>query len=234
MYYRVINPLERIGKSIDSRDFQQYPRKKRAIELLELYKWVCWLSGQTNIRLSTAINVAKQYGWVIEQINERIRNNENSVPLELFLTQDPVKKEIPTNDLVYFINNYNPIFEKTGNFIDDGDEPYAWECIWECVRQQINPQFPSRFFSCFLFDNLLDAENFKKEEKNLLNNIVKIDIRENRNLEKFDMNWLSDVPITATFSEAYDYASNYWQQKETENPIWEFLCDCVYVPLEIS
>lgn len=85
---------------------------------------------------------------------------------------------------------------------------------------------------CFLFDNLLDTENFKNEESNLLNKIVKIEIKENRNLNKFDMNWLSDVPVTATFSEAYDYASNYWQQKKTENPIWELLCDCIYIPLE--
>jgi len=234
MYYRVINPLEFIGKSIDSRDFQQYPRKKRTVELFELYKLVCWLSEKTNIKLSSAINVAKQYGWVIEQIQEKLRNNDSFISLDLFLEYNDPIKEIPMNDLVYFINHYNPIFEKTGIFIDDGDEPYAWEFIWEYVRQQINPQMPSRLFSCFLFDNLLDAENFKKEEFNCLNKIVKIDIKENRNLYKFDMNWLSDVPVTATFSEAYDYASNYWQQKETKNPIWEFLCDGIYMPLEIN
>lgn len=38
MYYRVINPLECIGMSIDSREFQQYPRKNRSVELFELYK----------------------------------------------------------------------------------------------------------------------------------------------------------------------------------------------------
>jgi len=229
MYYRVINPLEYTGKSIDSRNFKQYPRKNRAIELFELYKWVCWLSEKTNIRISSAINVAKQYGWIIEQIQEKSRNNESSISLELFLVYDDPIKEIPMNDLDFFITNYNFIFEKTKRFIDDGDESYAWEFIWEYVRMQINPKMPSRLFSCFLFDNLLDAETFKNEEFNHLNKIVNIDIEENRNLSKFDMNWLSDVPVTTTFSEAYDYASNYWQQKETKNPSWEFLCDGIYI-----
>lgn len=229
MYYRVINPLEHTGKSIDSRDFQQYPRRSRAIELFELYKWICRLSEKTNIRISSAIDVAKQYGWIIEQIQEKVRNNESSISLELFLVHDDPIKEIPMNDLVSFITNYNLIFEKTKRFIDDGDEPYAWEFIWEYVRTQINPKMPSRLFSCFLFDNLLDAESFKNKKFNHLKKIVNIDIEENRNLRRFDMNWLSDVPVTATFSEAYDYASNYWQEKETENPIWEYLCDCVYI-----
>jgi len=110
----------------------------------------------------------------------------------------------------------------------------VWEFIWEYVRQQVTPKMPSRLSSCFLFDNLLDVRKFQKKEFNSSNIIAKIDIKENRALCKFDMNWLSDVPVTATFSEAYDYASNYWQQKETENPMWEFLCDCIYIPLELN
>jgi len=78
-------------------------------------------------------------------------------------------------------------------------------------------------------------QKFQKKRILIVTNIIaKIDIKENRALCKFDMNWLSDVPVTATFSEAYDYASNYWQQKETENPMWEFLCDCIYIPLELN
>jgi len=234
MYYRLISPLECIGKSIDSRDFQQNPRKYRSVELFESYKWVCWLSEKTNIRLSSAINIAKQYGWIIELIKEKLGNNENSIPLELFLVDNDPIKEIPMNDLAFFINNYNSIFEKTGVYIGDGDEPYAWEFIWEYVRQQVAPEMTSRLFSCFLFDNLLDTENFKKEKFNHSNIIVKIEIKEYRTICKFDMNWLSNVLVEATFSEAHVYASNYWQQKETEDPIWEFLCDCIYIPVELN
>jgi len=38
----------------------------------------------------------------------------------------------------------------------------VWEFIWEYVRQQVTPKMPSRLSSCFLFDNLLDAEISKK------------------------------------------------------------------------
>jgi hypothetical protein len=234
MYYRVINPLEFQKNPIDSRDFQKYPRKNRASELMQSYKCVCILSEKTNIRISSAIDIAKQYGHIIENIQEKVRNNESSISLDLFLIYDDPIKKIPMTDLVDFINNYNPIYERTGIFIDDGDEPFVWECIWENARNSINPKMPSRLLSCFLFDNLQDAENFKKEEFNLLNKIVKIEIEENRNLCKYDLNWLSDVPVNSTYTEAYHYAENYWQEKETKNPIWEFLCDCIYKPLDIN
>jgi hypothetical protein len=238
MFYRVINPTtEPIGKSIDSRDYQQSPRKLRSIELLQSYQYVCRLSECTNIRLSTAINVAINYGWNIELIQERNRNGYKFIPLNIFCVSnnEPIK-EIPMVDLVNFIVGYNAIYEKTGIFIDElqGDESCALEFMWEYVRQQINDQLPSRLLSCFLFDDLKDAKNFKNEDFNQFNKIVKIEIKENRNLGKFDMNWLTDVPVTATFKEAYGYAYNYWQQQETENPIWEYLCDCIYTPLEID
>jgi len=111
MYYRVIGPLECIGKQIDSRDFQLFPRKKRSVELFKLYEWICWLSEKTNIRLSSAINIAIQYGSIIDLLYEKVGNNENSISLELFLVHDDPIKEIQMNDLVDFINNYNLILK---------------------------------------------------------------------------------------------------------------------------
>lgn len=232
MYYRVIDPLEFQKKIIDSHDFQQYPRKKRAHEVMELYKWVCILSEKTGIRISSAIDIAKHYNHILKEIQDKASNNDKYISLEMFyIYSDPIK-EIPMADLVDFILDYNAVFVETGDFIDDGDEPYVWEYIWEYARKKINPQMPSRFLSCFLFDNLKDAENFKKEEYNRSKKIVGIDIELKRNLCKYDMNWLTDVPTTSTFSESYLYAKNYWEEKETENPIWEFLCDCIYSPLD--
>jgi hypothetical protein len=236
MYYRVVNPItESIGKLLDSRDYQQSQRKKRSVELLQLYQCVCRLSQTTNIRLSTAINVAIHYGWNIEAIQEMKRKGDKYISLNVFCVSDEPIKQISMIDLTNFIVDYNGIYEKTGIYIDEfqDDEPCVWEFIWEYARQQINPQMPSRLFSCFLFDNIDDAKKHNNKYFNLLNNIVKIDIKENRNISKFDMNWLTDVPITATFTEAYEYASKYWQQKETEHPVWEYLCDGIYMPVEI-
>lgn len=42
-------------------------------------------------------------------------------------------------------------------------------------------------------------------------------------VKSFDMNWFSNVPSDIPLSEVEKYARNYWEQKQTDNPVTEVL-----------
>lgn len=226
--YRVIDHNERCDITYNS-NINIGNRKKNVTKFLPQIENICNLSATCDIKLESALRIASQYGWVLTEIQQKVRQNEETFPLSMFLVQEEDKEEIPMRPLVDFIVKYQQKYEETGIFLDEdkGDGQYLWEGIWEIVRQQHFPNSLSRLKSCFAFKNKIDAENFKNEYDKKDNIIAEIELR-NAIIEEYDMQWITDVPIISKMQEATILAYKYWNKEQTSHPITEILINGEY------
>ena len=134
---------------------------------------------------------------------------------------DPV--EFVSKDKLYeFASKYVTEINRTGLCYDWGYDHYLWEFIWEMVRYNEYPQMPSRMEALFLFNSIDNAKDFKSRYRGAGYQIANVSLIGGAS-QSFDMNWFSDVPSDIPISEAESYARNYWEQKQTDNPIIEVL-----------
>lgn len=231
MLYRVLNKGEVYNFHYTSYVFQS-KWKENAIEFYEQIEMICKLSQKCNIKIASALRIASQYGWVIEDIKHMIQNNATEVPLHLFLVDNEKKDSIPMQPLVEFINEYNTFYEDTGIFLDEdkGDGQYFWEIIWDIVRRDEFPDANSRLDCCFAFTNKTDAVQFSKEFREIEDesNVAEV-IIEDADTSVYDMQWITTVPTDATMNEAIEYARNYWKGLKTKSPIMEVLIYGEYI-----
>ena len=73
----------------------------------------------------------------------------------------------------------------------------------------------------------MDAENFSKLYRNNDADIAEV-IIEDAKVERYDMEWMTIVPITSTMKEASAFAVNYWEGESTDKPIFELLIKGTY------
>ena len=221
--YRVLNDEETYNFHYTSYIYQS-KRKENAMEFYEQIENVCKLSQKCNIKIASALRIATQYGWVIEDMQHLVQNNATEIPLELFLVYDEPKVYIPTQPLWEFIKEYNTFYQETGISLDDekGDGQYFWEIIWDIVRRDEFPDANSRLDSCFAFINRADAVQFLKEFRDPGRKVAEV-IIEDADINVYDMQWITTVPVDSTMNEAVEYARNYWKGLKTENPIMEAL-----------
>lgn len=221
--YRILNEEESYNILYTSYSNQSV-RKNTVIEFYEQIETVCKLSWRCNIRISSALRIATQYGWVIEDIQQMIQNGATDIPLELFLVYDDPKKYIPLQMLVDFIVEYNSRYQATGIALDDekGHGQYFWEVIWEIVRRKEFPEAFSRLDSCFAFIDKRDTIQFADELRGAGYKLAEINI-EDAKVQQYDMQWVTDVPVSSSMQEAVEYARNYWKGLKTKHPIMEAL-----------
>lgn len=221
--YRVLNDEETYNFHYTS---YIYPskRKENAIKLYEQIEKVCKLSQECNIKISSALRIATQYGWVIEDVQRMVRKGANEIPLDLFLVCDEQKEYISMQPLVDFIVEYNTYYQETGIFLDDekGHGQYFWEVIWEIVRKGEFPDANSRLDSSFAFTSRTDAVQFSKEFRVPERKVAKVVVEE-ADINIYDMQWITTVPVDSTMNEVVEYARNYWKGLKTENPVMEAL-----------
>lgn len=221
--YRILNEEESYDTPYTSY-INQSARKCKLMEFYEQIEKVCKLSQACNIKISSALRIATQYGWVIEDIQRLVRDGAREIPLDLFLVCDEQKEHIPTQPLVAFIVGYNTYYQETGVFLDNekGDGQYVWEIIWDIVRRDEFPDANSRIDSCFAFTSRADAVQFSKEFRAPERKVAEVVI-EDADINLYDMQWITTVPVDSTMNEAVEYARNYWKGLKTENPIMEAL-----------
>ena len=132
--YRILNEEESYDILYTSY-INQSARKNRVIEFYEQIEKVCKLSQECNIKISSALRIATQYGWVIEDVQQMVRESASEIPLDLFMVYNEQKEYIPIQPLVDFIVEYNTYYQETGIFLDDekGHGQYFWEVIWEML-----------------------------------------------------------------------------------------------------
>lgn len=69
--------------------------KTRVIEFYEQIEKVCKLSQECNIKISSALRIATQYGWVIEDVQQMVRESASEIPLDLFMVYNEQKRVYP-------------------------------------------------------------------------------------------------------------------------------------------
>lgn len=153
-----------------------------------------------------------------------VRKGATEIPLDLFLVCDEQKEHISMQPLVDFIVEYNTYYQETGVFLDDekGHGQYFWEAIWDIVRRDEFPGTNSRLDSCFAFTSRADTVQFSKEFRVSERKVAEVVI-EDADINIYDMQWITTVPVDSTMNEAVEYARNYWKGLKTENPIMEAL-----------
>ncbi|HJH77269.1 MAG TPA: DUF2441 domain-containing protein [Prevotellaceae bacterium] len=222
--YRILNNEETYDFHYTSYIYQSEWRCS-AIEFYEQIEKACKLSQECNIKISSALRIATQYGWVIKDVQQMVRDGANEIPLDLFLVYNEQKKYIPMQPLMDFIVDYNKYFQETGIFLneDNGHGQYFWEIIWDIVRKNEFPDAPCRLDCCFAFTNKKDAVLFANEFRDNDNRRLAEIIINDADVTEYDMQWLTNVPVNSTMNEAIEYARNYWKGLKTENPIIEAL-----------
>ena len=228
-FYRVLNDEENYDFHYTSYIYQSH-WKEIAIEFYEQIERVCELSQKCNIKISSALRIATQYGWVIDDIQQMIQDGANEIPLDLFLVCDEQKAHIPIQPLVDFIVEYNTYYHETGIFLDDekGHGQYFGEVIWDIVRKNEFPDALCRLDSCFAFTNKKDAALFTNEFRYCNSKLAEIEIKD-ASVQEYDMQWITNVPDNSTMNEAIEYARNYWKGLKTKNPIMEVLIYGEYI-----
>ncbi len=233
-YYRVLNESEEVNVTYNSVE-NQTSRQQAVQSYYPQIEAICLLSLQCDIKLASALRIATQYSQVLDEVQEAVRNGDTTIPLELFLVFNESKTEIHLQHVVDFIVNYNQIYQYTGLYFDEerGDGQYIWEGAWEFVRRKIFPNKSSRLESIFAFDNIENAKNFVEEyrEGNAVIAQVKTD---NSVIERYDMQWITEVPVNSTMKEAAEYAVVYWEGKQTSIPLFEILIKGQYKLIETN
>ena len=221
--YRILNEEESYDILYTSY-INQSARKNRVIEFYEQIEKVCKLSQECNIKISSALRIATQYGWVIEDVQQMVRESASEIPLDLFMVYNEQKEYIPIQPLVDFIVEYNTYYQETGIFLDDekGHGQYFWEVIWEMVRRKEFPETFSRLDSCFAFIDKGDTIQFADELREPGYKLAEINL-EDAEVQLYDMQWITDVPVSSSMQEAIEYARNYWKGLKTKHPITEAL-----------
>lgn len=193
-----------------------------------LWGYIFKLSDDCDIKLSSALRIASQYPHVLDEINQYLRLGYVYMPISLFLVCDDDKQYVPCEAIKSFIIGYNRIFECTGLYIDEdqGDAYYLWENLWEVERRLVDDKLPSRLYAKKFLKSKNEADDFLKryEPGTLISEVEMIE----GNYGEFDMEWITNVPIDATFGVAREYANNYWNKKLTEKPIIEVVFIGVY------
>ena len=178
-YYRVLNEEEIIGEACNSIEDLSF-RQQMTQEYYPQIEAICILSLKCDIKLSTALRIATQYGHVISDIQDAVRNNDIMFPLNKFLVFDEIKNMIPLEYIVDFFITYNQIYEETGLYLDEdcGDGQYIWEGVWEFIRREFYINKNSRLESIFAFENKMDADNFSKLYRNNETDIAEVTIED--------------------------------------------------------
>lgn len=227
--YRVLNEDEDFNVSYNSyADCSS--RKSKVKYMYEQIERVCNLSLKCNLKISSALRIASQYGYVKKDIQQRVRNAEQEIPLSLFLVFNDNKTHIQMCPLVDFIVEYNSAYQQTGIYLDEdkGDGQYFWEVIWEMVRKTEFPKAFSRLESCFAFTDIKEASKFAIESRGSEARIARVELQKAK-LQNYDMQWVTEVPVESTMKEAIEYARKYWSGEYSEKPIVETLIKGDYI-----
>lgn len=222
-HYRVLNEYEEVNVTYNS--IENPTSRQQAVQsYYPQIEAICILSLRCDIKLESALRIATQYGHVLGEVQDAVRNGDTTIPLDIFLVLNESKTVIPLQPVVDFIVNYNQIYQDTGLYLDDerGDGQYIWEGAWEFVRRKVFPDKSSRLESIFAFDNIENAKNFVKEYREGNAVIAQVET-ENSVIERYDMQWITEVPENSTMKETAEYAVVYWDGKLTSTPLFEIL-----------
>ncbi len=232
LYYRVVDELvETAGKELDSRNSaKSSARKKRAKELYELFDCIGTFSAKEDIKLDVAMNIATFPEIYIPQLKNALGSGREEVSfgdIGCFM----IDRNIKIKALIDYMKTYQRLCGEAKTWITekDADRECIWEYVWEKERQRLNAALPARGKSVFLFDDEFEADQFREDYYGDFGMVMQVEVKEQRAFGKYDMSWFTGVPSGISYNEAVMYARNYWNGRENDEPVWEYLLDGIYV-----
>lgn len=97
-----------------------------------------------------------------------------------------------------------------------------WERYFESVRSQHYSHLPKRSDSIFLFDDVDICQQFIREHRGV-GEIYEVDILDQKQLFKADMNIFDEISGAATHSEVIRALHIYWSGDPSKSPKYEYL-----------
>ena len=221
IFYRVLKPLDEPKGEVLTTNRQSEFRKE-VLAYWNLSQDIFNLAQNTGLLILNAVRIAENVpAYWEDDLKVFLLSMQSDYDLRKMLISDPIKT-IHRNDLMEFAVNYISHMNETGLYYDWGQNTYIWEYIWEMVRISDYSDKPSRIESQFFFDNIDNAKIFNSQIHGNDYQLARIHLLEG-DFQSFDMSWFSDIPSDITISEAEVYARNYWEQKQTDHPVMEFL-----------
>jgi hypothetical protein len=146
----------------------------------------------------------------------------NEFYVDLFkVTKNPKHKSIVIP--IQLLNDFIQSFDGENPFILFYEGFYLWERYFEMVRLKIFSDLPNRKQCLFFFDNLDDCNDYIKNKNGGLGQIYEVEILEQSNLFKGDMNLIDELDESITYNNILKEVFNYWDGKSSSRPIFEYL-----------
>lgn len=222
-FYRLVDTNgEPENTVIDTNTAQISPRMMRSVSLAPLFNLLLPFWAESGVQIDTACNCMLNMQDYLSEVQDIEKKGLTEVPTHLLNSKEK-KQNISLEMLKTIMFPYYDYYNETGASLEIEDLPYIWEYLWEVVRKSFFPSKTSRFNSIFLFDNKTTAKTFQKEKMFLREALCSVEIIETYNMQRYDMNWLDQVPTDCTYSEMHQYAANYWSGKLTDTPTIEYL-----------
>jgi hypothetical protein len=227
-YYRLeINPKE-INTVLDTNvrnNIQRCPYQK---DFSEVLKTIMTVSYQTKLSLNetyalteSIVYDSKEWDIAIKS-DQCIWNNNKINSLFVMLINQVL--------CCHYEDCERGICSVAFDLNNEVHKSYIWNYIYEYTRLQIIQNSPQhavnvgRYNSAYFFNAIEDCENFRSYNGMTQGIVCKVDILEEYDSFRGDMNILENLPpFTSTANDVLLAAIDYWMEKATNTPIYETL-----------
>lgn len=227
-YYRLeINPKE-INTVLDTNIRNNTQRCPYQDDFSEVLKTIMTVSHQTQLSLNETYALAESIVYDSKEWDLAVKSDQcswNNIKINyqliMFISQ-------------VFYYHYKDcekgICNTAFDLNNEEHKSYIWNYIYEYTRLQIIQNAPQhkinvgRYDSAYFFSSIEDCENFRDYNGMKHGVICKVNVLEEYNLFKADMNILEELPVsTSTSNDVLLAAADYWMKKTTDSPIYEIL-----------
>lgn len=218
MYYKVVNEIND-DVVISTKDTNYSSTLREMKNHNSLFQAMLHFSKKKNLPLDFFIHINNNLAFLGNNYISQIPPSKNGV-FEIFSLTGKAHhraKFIDEGELVEFIefNNNNGI-----RVFDKGY--YLWEYIFEKIRRNEFDKIQSRIDAFYLFENTKDCNEYIKTHKGG-GIICEVDILNEENIFRADMNLIDETTFEWTIEEANNQARKYWRGELSENPTMEIL-----------
>ena len=178
---------------------------------------------ENNISVDFLIAVNNNVFLLGDEYLEILRNaivDENYIDLQKVTgDQNHKNQKIKTK----YVNSFLQSFDHINNFIYFDSGTYLWETTLEIVRLNLCKNKPSRLESKFFFTDIESCNYFNREYLDGFGKIYEIEIVDEIESFKGDMNFIDRIPNHILFEDLINEFADYWRGNHTDKPIQEVI-----------
>ena len=227
--YRVINPLdEEVGVETDAVSRPLSPRINRTLELSPVFDVIIEFWKSTGVQLATAVQAVTLLPLYFSQLEFALNNKDPYLRTNVINTSETISF-VPTDSVRMLGLQYL----QSGIKMQLNEGLFIWEYLWNLTRQSKYANCVSRYNCLFAFENREDAELYLAERirenpSYAINKICNVEVIHVDKMEIYDMRWLDNIAISATYAEYLNFVDNYWSGTMTDKPLKEVLFQGIY------